>query len=174
MLTAARTPVGWYRRLNIDRQVLLANAATYGTILVLAALEAVTPSDVRSGHGLELVAGVGVATWLAHTFAEVVGLQLRRPNAFSWPDLWFAAATSGPIILATLGPALLLALGRFEVLPADVALWLAVVLGVLQLVVLGVVVGSSHGASRARVWAFVGGTVAIGAIVVLLKVALSH
>jgi hypothetical protein len=174
MADMVRAPIAWYRRLDIDQQVLLANAAAYGTILVLAGLEAVTPSDVQSGHGLELVAGIGVATWLAHTFAEVLGLQLRRPNAFTWADLWFAAATSGPIILATVGPALLLALGRFDVLSDDVALWLAVAVGVLQLVVLGAVVGSTHRASRARRWAFVAATVAIGALVVLIKVVLSH
>ena len=38
------------------------SAVSYGTILVLAALATIHASDVESGFGWELVAGVGAAT----------------------------------------------------------------------------------------------------------------
>ena len=47
-------------------------------MLVLGALAFVVPSDVADGHGLEPMAGVGVATWVAHVFADLVGEHVRH------------------------------------------------------------------------------------------------
>lgn len=46
---------------------------------MLAALSVISVSDVALGHGAELVAGVGWATWLAHLFAERLAGFLRDP-----------------------------------------------------------------------------------------------
>jgi hypothetical protein len=54
------------------------SAACYGTVLVLASLALIDADDVASGIGWELVTGVGVATWVAHLYAEVIGDHLRR------------------------------------------------------------------------------------------------
>src|SRR4051794_5868712 len=56
----------------------LVTAATYGSVLVLAALSAISVSDVALGHGAEIIAGVGVATWIAHLFAELLGSHVER------------------------------------------------------------------------------------------------
>ena len=65
---------------SIPRQRLaeLVSAASYGTVLVLAALSVVGASEVALGHGAELVAGVGMATWLAHLFAEILGQHVEH------------------------------------------------------------------------------------------------
>ena len=60
-----------------ERLAELVSAASYGTVLVLAALSVISVSEVAHGHGAELVAGVGVATWLAHLFAEILGGHVR-------------------------------------------------------------------------------------------------
>ena len=46
------------------------SAASYGTILVLAALALIDADDVSSGLGWELAWASGAATWIAHLYAE--------------------------------------------------------------------------------------------------------
>ena len=65
---------GWPRERLAERL----SAACYGTVLVLAALPLIDADEVSSGLGWELVTGVGVATWVAHLYAEVVGDHLRH------------------------------------------------------------------------------------------------
>lgn len=54
------------------------SAASYGTVLIIAYLLVVETDDVASGLGWELVTGVGVATWVAHLFAEALGNRVGR------------------------------------------------------------------------------------------------
>jgi hypothetical protein len=63
-----------------ERLAEVVSAAGYGSVLVLAALSVIGVSEVALGHGAELVAGVGVATWLAHVFAEILGDHVRHPE----------------------------------------------------------------------------------------------
>ena len=56
-------------------------AAAYGTVLVLSALALVEVTEVGIGHGVELVVGVGLATWIAHLFAELLAEHVRHDRA---------------------------------------------------------------------------------------------
>jgi hypothetical protein len=150
------------------------SAASYGTILVLAALALVNADDVASGWGWELVTGVGVATWLAHLYAEVVGDHLRHRAAHETAELRRAMADGFPIVLAALVPAVMLLLGRLDVIAERVALWAAVGVAFLQLVGLGAFVGSAVSPRHSSTWLYAGVTAAFGTVVVGLKVALGH
>ena len=119
------------------------SAASYGTILVLAALALIDTDDVSSGLGWELVTGVGAATWIAHLYAELVGDHLRHPSAaLDGTEVARAAADGLPILLAAIPPAIMLLLGRLEVLDERGALWAAVVIAVVQLGAIGAYVAS--------------------------------
>ncbi len=74
MSTVAERLQSWPR----ERIAELLSAACYGTVLVLVALPLIDTDEVSSGLGWELVTGVGVATWVAHLYAEVVGDHLRH------------------------------------------------------------------------------------------------
>ena len=150
-------------------------AAAYGTVLVLAALPLIDAEEVSSGLGWELVTGVGVATWVAHLYAEAVGDHLRRGAALDREEITRAMVDGLPILLAAVPPALLLALGRFSALDERTALWLAVAIAIVQLVGLGVVVGSLASTRDGRgVWTYAVATAAIGLVVVSLKLILGH
>jgi hypothetical protein len=72
-------------------------------------------------------------------------------------------------------PAVMLGLGRVDLLEARVALWAAVVVAILQLVGVGALVGASVSPRRrAFVWSYAGATAAIGIAVVTIKLALGH
>jgi hypothetical protein len=170
----ARRPPG---RLELDAQEGLADlvsAATYGTVLVLAALSAVGVSDVALGHGSELVAGVGLATWLAHVFAVLLGDHVRHHGALRAGEVGWAMAQGSPILASTVLPALVLMLGRLDVLADGAARIAAIVVAVVQLLAIGAFVGWVVPARPAAIWAFAGATVAAGTAVAAVTVALGH
>ena len=117
---------------NIPRERLaeLVSAAAYGSALVLAALSVIGVSEVSVGHGGELVAGVGVATWIAHLFAEVLGERVRAPQPVGWSKFKRAMADGSPILVASVLPALVLLLGRLDVMSPCAARALAIVVAV--------------------------------------------
>ena len=162
------------RRASRERLAERVSAASYGTVLVLAALAVVDADKVASGWGWELITGVGLATWVAHIYAEIVGDHLRHDAAHETTELKRAMADGSPILLAAVAPAVMLALGRLGVLADRVALWAAVGVAFLQLVGLGAFVGSTVSSYRSSVWLYAGVTAAFGAIVVSLKVVLGH
>ena len=150
------------------------SAASYGSVLVLAALAVVDADAVESGWGWELVTGVGLATWIAHLYAEVVGEHLRHTAAHTRAEIARAMRDGSPILLATVLPAIMLLLGRLGVLDHRVALWAAVVVAFLQLVGLGALVGRFVSTRHSRTWVYAGVTAAFGLVVVSLKVVLGH
>jgi hypothetical protein len=149
------------------------SAASYGSVLVLAAIPLLHVVDVESGWGWELVTGVGVATWVAHLFAEVLGEQVRHGSAVLDGDRIRRSMVDGlPIPLASVLPALVLALGRFDVLGDELALWIAFGVALVQLVGVGAYVGRSGSGRRAAVFAVATGV--IGGAVGVVKLLLSH
>ncbi|MFZ0013971.1 MAG: hypothetical protein WAL25_07630, partial [Acidimicrobiia bacterium] len=91
------------------------SAASYGTVLIIASLLVVEADDVLSGWGWELVTGVGVATWLAHIFAAVLGNHVRNAEAHQPHEMRKAMTDGLPILLAAVLPAIALALGSLGV-----------------------------------------------------------
>jgi hypothetical protein len=150
------------------------SAAAYGTVLVLGGLALIDPDDVGSGLGWELVTGVGVATWVAHFYAEIVGDHVRRTEALGRREITKVMRDGLPILAATVGPAVMLLLGRLDVLGHRGALWAATGVALVQLVGVGVFVGLAVSADRSRAWRFAGLTAAFGVTVVALKVGLGH
>jgi hypothetical protein len=149
-------------------------AASYGTVLVLVSLALIDADDVSSGLGWELVTGVGVATWLAHLYAEVVGDRVRRGAALDRREIAKAMVDGLPILLAAVPPAVMLFLGRLDVLDHDVALWAAVAIALGQLIGVGLFVGFSVSAPGVSLWPYAAVTAVIGIAVVTLKIALGH
>jgi hypothetical protein len=173
--TTARTPVpeSLHRRPR-ERLAEQLSAASYGTVLVLAALALIDSSHVSSGLGWELVTGVGVATWIAHLYAEVVGDHVRQGSRLDRREITRAAMDGLPILLAAIPPALMLLLGRLDVLSAVVSQWTAVGVALLQLVGVGAFVGSLVSPGGARTWSYAAVTAVIGIVIVTVKVALGH
>jgi len=60
-----------------DRLAARVDAAAYGTVLVLVALSTIDITEIGVGHSSELVFGVGLATWIAHLYAEQHTFAMR-------------------------------------------------------------------------------------------------
>jgi hypothetical protein len=150
------------------------SAASYGTVLVLASLALIDADEVASGWGWELVSGVGLATYVAHLYAEVVGDRLRHTAASGRAEVRRAMADGLPILLAAVPPAFVLGMGRMGVLEDRVALWISVAVALVQLVGLGALVGVLVSDDHPHAWRFAAVTGAFGLIVVTLKAGLGH
>ena len=158
----------------VDRLGERVNAAAYGTVLVLVALSAIEVADVADGHSATLIAGVGVSTWIAHLFAELLGEHVRHGAAVSWAEVRRASIDGSPILIATVLPALVLFLGKIELLDYGFARNLAILVAVLQLSLIGGIVARSTPGSPTPAWTFAISTAVAGIVVVALKVWLGH
>ncbi len=156
-----------------ERQARLVDAAVYGSVVMLAALAVVDPEEVEDGWGLELVVAVGVATWIAHFFAELVADQIRHAHLPDRGARIRDLSNGTPVILATLLPAVAIGLGRFDAVEADTAIWAAIGLALVQLFCVFLVVGSVS-RDRRGTWLYALATTALGLVVVAIKIALGH
>jgi hypothetical protein len=161
-------------RLPRERLAELVSAGCYGTVLVLAALGVVGVSDVALGHGSELVAGVGLATWLAHIFAELLGGHVRRPEPLHRSEVVRSLVDGSPILMASVLPAIVLGFGRLDLVSDATARIAAIVVAILQLFVIGAFVARMAPAPPAARWTFAAATAGIGLAVVALTVLLGH
>jgi hypothetical protein len=161
-------------RVSRDRVAERVSAASYGSVLVIAALSVVGVSDVALGHGAELVAGVGAATWVAHLFAELLANHVRHHEPLHRSEVARAAIDGSPIMAATALPALALLLGRVDLLADSTARVVAIVIAVLQLLAIGAFVARVAVARPATRWMFAATVAGIGVAVVATTVLLGH
>jgi hypothetical protein len=157
-----------------ERLAQLVSAATYGSVLVLAALTVIGVSEVAEGHGGELVAGVGLATWVAHLFAELSGDRVLHSVPLDRSEVGRAAADGAPILAATVLPAVALMLGRLDVLGDATARWVAIGLALVQLFAIGAYVGHVAPSRRGARWHYAAVVAGLGAVVVAVTTVLGH
>ena len=157
-----------------DRVAELVGAAAYGSILVLSGLVLLEVTDVGVGHSLEVVLGVGVATWIAHLFAELLAEHARHDRLLRWAEVGRAAVDGSPILIVTILPAAALFLGRIEVIGYDTARTLAIVVALAQLSLIGALVGHLSPSTTRSAWSFAAVVAMAGVVVVAVEVALSH
>jgi len=158
----------------VHRLAEAVSAAAYGSVLVLAALSVVRIAQVELGYGIEIVAGVGAATWIAHLFAELLGGHVREQTPMRRTEVARAVADGLPILIVTVLPACALLLGRVDVVTDDTARWIAIGVALAQLLALGVLVARASPSRPRAVWVFAGATAAVGLLVVSLSVLLKH
>jgi len=118
--------------------------------------------NVASGWGWELLTGVGVATWLAHLYVEVVGDHVRHTAVPGPAELGRAMVDGLPILLAAVPPAIVLLLGRLEVLDPAMALQLAMAAAAVHLVGVGLYVGLRVAPHDRRALVLAGLTAVVG------------
>jgi len=162
------------RRISIERLAILVSSAAYGTVLVLATLSVIQSVHISVGYGAELVAGVGVATWVAHVYAELLGEHVHRQRLMHWDEAKAALLDGLPILCAPVLPALVLSLAKLDTVSEQSARVAAMLVGIAQLLAIGFVVGMVAPARRGALLIFGGITVAIGLAVVVLTTWLGH
>jgi hypothetical protein len=105
-------------------------ATVYGTVTVGALLAA--ESGLRDTYP-ETVGSLAIAIvlyWFAHSYAEVLGLRLRRDETITWTELWNAFSQDWGIVRGAAAPMLAVliawALGAHQATAVTAGTWAAV------------------------------------------------
>ncbi len=117
------------------------SAAIYGSILVTA-LVATLDEEHADAQAMSIaLLSTTIVFWLAHVWADVVGERIETGKSFTVGRCKLMARRQWPMIEAAAAPVAALVLAWAGVLALDVAVWLALVIGIVQLGAWGMVVG---------------------------------
>jgi len=149
-------------------------ATVYGTVLAMASLAAGALAHLGPGELIELVATTSVVIWLAHVYAHSLGESIERGRRLDWEEFKSIASREVPILAAAAAPISVLLLGVLEIVRESTSIWLAFGLGFVALAAHGVRYARVERLGTAGMAAVIAMNLALGGVVVALKVLVSH
>ena len=147
----------------------------YGTILVLAGLIAAYAAERHNPRRLVevLVAGVFVI-WIAYVYAHAISDSIAGERHLDWQELKMIAGREVGVVTAAVGPVFALLLGAIGLVSENVAVWLAIGVGLATLTVQGYRFARVGQLGRLGTVGVVAANLALGLCVVAMKAALLH
>lgn len=169
----------WFPRsgtpLPAEDAVSRTSAYVYGNVLVLAALVPLSVAELADGTAVLIVVGTAISTFLAHLFAEAVGASVGAGHRSGWTGFRQHLRDAVPILTSGLVPTALLVLAWLDVASQIVLVVIAEILLIVRIGWTGVVAGRLHGEPSSLRLLLVGiGLSVVGAVVVVIKVILTH
>jgi len=146
----------------------------YGTVLALAALTAGAAEHLDAGKLLVVVASTAGVIWIAHVYAHGLGESIEQGHRLSWSELSSVAGHETPILAAAGAPTLVLVLGAVGLVEEATDIWIAFVVGLAALAAQGVRYARIEQLGVVGTAAAVSANLALGGLVVLLKVLVTH
>jgi hypothetical protein len=147
----------------------------YGTIITLAVVVAgakAYPAD--AGRIAALVAVTSVVFWLAHVYAHGLGHSVAHDEHLSLAELRRIARRQATILEAAVPPLAALMLGALGILSTRVAVWTALVLGLVVLVLQGLSFARAERLGWLGASAVVAANLGLGTLLVVLKLVVAH
>jgi hypothetical protein len=148
---------------------------TYGTIVVLGVIVAgarAYPHD--AGHIAVLVAATSVAFWLAHVYSHALAHSVSSGQRISFGELRYITRREWSIVEAAVPPVAALIAGALGLVSTRTAVWIAFGLGLAVLAIEGVTVARLERLGPLGTLAVVAGNLSLGALLVALKLFVSH
>jgi hypothetical protein len=143
----------------------------YGTVLMLAVITALSKSG--KAEASVILGGVVVTAtvfWIVHVYADTLATQVAEPGR-PWRAIALEVGREEIAILeAAVPPAIPLALGAVGILSREAASWTAIAFGLVGLFGWGLAVARALGHRGLRAVAFGLVNVALGGVMVGLKV----
>jgi hypothetical protein len=147
----------------------------YGTIVVLSVIVTGAKAFPHGlGHVALLVAVTTVVFWLAHVYADGLAFSIGHGVHLSLAELGRIARREAAILGAGVPPEAALVLGAVGLLSEQVAVWLALGLGLAVLGAAGIVFARVERLGRLRMIAAVLANLALGVVLIGLKVLVVH
>lgn len=128
----------------------------------------------HAGRVAGAVAATAIVFWLAHVYAHALGHSVAHEQRVSLAELREIAQREASLVEASLLPVAALCLGAVGVVSSGLALWLAFAAGLAVLAEQGVVFARAEGLGRLGTVAVVAGNLALGLVLVALKLLLDH
>jgi hypothetical protein len=147
----------------------------YGTIIVLAVIVAGARAyEHEAGHIAGLVAVTVLVFWLAHVYSHALAHAVAHGEHLSLAELRRIARREASILEAAVPPIAALLLGAFGILSTNLAVWVAVVLGLVVLCAQGITFARIERLGRLGTLAVVAANLGLGVLLVGLKLLVSH
>jgi hypothetical protein len=149
-------------------------STVYGTIVVMATLTVGYASETHPWTLAVLVSTTAFILWVAHLYAHGLSESIALHRRLTRREFFGIARRELGLVLAAAMPTGWLLLGAFGVLHERLAVWLALGSGLLTLAAGGLRYARLEGFSGAATLAAVAANLALGMLVVFLKVAIAH
>ncbi len=169
--------VSYHRATVTDDHHTAARRATefvYGTIAVLIVTAGI---DLTGGHASAAPAIVlvgAIATWLAHAYADALGLQLTTGRPTSRSDIGRALLDALPIVLAALPATAVAVTVSRGLLEARTGIWVANGLALLVLAAAGWYAARGSGDTRMQSFVSAVASTSIGLAIVTMELLVHH
>jgi hypothetical protein len=145
--------------------------SVYGTIVVLGVLAAGSESEAIDAWELDvLMVGTVLVLWIAHVYAHGIADSVSAGKPLDREAIRSLAVREVSIVLAAVGPAIVLLLGAFGLMGDENAVWLALAIGTLVLAFQGLRYAEATALRRRGTVVVVAINVALGLVIVALKV----
>lgn len=147
----------------------------YGTIVAMSALAAGASAYSHDLWRLTAIVAVGsIVFWIAHVYAHSLGETITLGRRMSVGEVVSVARREVSIVFAAILPACALALGAANVIGDQAAVWLAFGAGTATLAVQGVRYARIEQLGPVASVFAVATNVSLGAVIIVLKVIVSH
>ena len=171
-LTGGGGPAAFYSREAFGERL---GGFIYGTIVVLSVVIAgarIYPDN--PGHVAEFVIVTTVVLWLAHVYAHALAHSVTHEEHLTRAGLGQLASREASILEAGVPSVAALLLGAFGILAEDVAVWLAIGLGLGVLAVQGIVFARVERLGWVSATAVVTLNLGLGLLLIWLKLVVGH
>jgi hypothetical protein len=147
----------------------------YGTIVVLSVLTAGAKLYQNDLWRLSVIEGVTVGVFfVAHVYAHGLGTSLQQGHRLTARELTTIARQESSMLFAAVVPITIIVLGAVGLFDGSTALWLALGAGVAALTAQGVRYARLERLGPTGTIVTVGVNLALGLVIVSLKVAITH
>lgn len=146
----------------------------YGTVVVMATLTAAYATEKHPWKLASIVASAALVLWFAHVYSHALSESIVQKRRLSGAELLAILQRELGILLAAVAPIAMLVLGAIGVFRETTAVWLAISVGLVTLAVEGVRFARIERLGLLGTLVAMGGNLALGLLVVALKVAVAH
>lgn len=147
----------------------------YGTITVLVVIGALDGEQLGSPSAATIVVvGTAFATWLAHTFAAIIGAHVRQRRPLRNHEILTKFRRSWRIVTAAIPATVLLIFAAAGAFSLRTAFTLATIVGIAQMLFVAVFAAMRSKFSFVGVIAYAGCATVIGVIIVAIEIAVFH
>ena len=146
----------------------------YGTVLAMASLAAGALAHLGPRELIGVVATTSGVIWLAHVYAHTLGESIERGHRLDWHEFKSIAARELPILAAAAAPISVLLLGALGIVEEATDIWLAFGVGFIALAAQGARYARVERLGAAGMAVVIAMNLALGGVVVVLKVLVSH
>jgi hypothetical protein len=149
-------------------------STVYGTIVVMATLTAAYATEKHPWKLAGLVASTVLVFWIAHLYAHGLSESITLSRRLTLDELTHIARREAGILFAAAAPMAALVAGATGLLGETTAVWLALAIGLVTLVVEGLRYARFEGYGRTGTLVAIVINLSLGLLVVALKVAVAH